>query len=1312
MNDLKTISKNDLPLESMQFDRLREIGLERIQALSKNIWTDYNLHDPGVTTLETLCYAITDLGYRLTFEMQDLLANDPETEGDVDFKNFYTARQILHNAPVTLKDFRKLLMDVAVVADGEILGIKNAWVMPATDSEMKLYVDKVKEKLDYSPTVTDEDGFFVKGLYNFLFEFDQSIKHGDLNSNALSGTYVVRDFIDPLLDGVEIRITIHFPRWDDVGVDFNNDPSIISNIKSLKLEFDELPTGYLLWNSNIDGSAVTLKGIKTIAGVPVDIPDLNQLNDAIDHFIFTHPKGVVQQYKSKIAIIKSIIRKAGDRLNDNRPLCEDYFNSRALKVEGIAICGDIEIDPFADAATVAAKIYFEISRFLSPDVYFYSLPDMKAKGKSTEDIFDGPALEHGFIDDDELDASEQKCTIRVSDIIQIIMDTEIDGKKVVRSVSGLQLANFPEDDDGAIAQKSVKWCLSLAVDQFYVPRLSTNGSNLSFYKSSLPFAFDQDDMQVKLNKLFSAARKRYPANPVLDRSLPIGNWRETTDYSSIQQDFPLVYGVGIEGIPNLPKDEAARQERLTNAKQFKGFLSFFDQLLYGYLQQVNGLKSLFSLNQELDEYDQPLLKRSYFSEPLNSELNEVVPNAKDQEIFTSDYATKLQAITESKGEFEERKNRFLDHLLARFCEQFSDYALIAYTIDGQKAGAELIKDKLSFLNAYPEISRNRGKAFNYKNELCWFYQNVSGYEKRVSSLLGIDPKKVDDLHFSASFRILKGVVNWTIDTKVGSKIHFQGASSFIDERSAKAEMEKMICAGVHPNNYKIVPGAATNKYKVVLFDDLVAENTIAVSKNTALSITTAKALINDHILLCSNELYHHNLSNRKNLTPPIRSYFEILSHTVVTTTNPYLHKIKYQLFDKPKEDPNRKVILKGDLEGPEVRGLDDAETTHNTEETLLWKLIRFAADEDYYRFEPQNIINYEPNYHFEVFDIYGNTIGKHQEKNYNRPLAEIIEDSAFTPALRVVDSLSNNGTYTVKNTVASGPNIKIEINETFPNNYPDGKICFTETFDALISDNGRELVFDNIDLTSRIDVGDKMTFVKSPVILNDFKVLKITFDNNQTTIVSSIVLNHKGDAKILINKYFNIKSISPKTVIIRAGQEKTAVQKMVHFFNRVFIDREGIHLIEHLLLRPKMQFYDKLLNIHTDVDCEQCKISDTYSFVMTAVLPYWPDRFRDRNFRLFIEKTLREESPAHITMNICWVSPLQMSQFEKAYKNWLMQINTPSIDDANRVKALDDFMNIIQHLRSVYPSGKLHSCNENEAQKNTLILNQTNIGIF
>ena len=37
-------------------------------------WSDFNTHDPGITILEALCYAITDLAYRTSLPIPDLIA--------------------------------------------------------------------------------------------------------------------------------------------------------------------------------------------------------------------------------------------------------------------------------------------------------------------------------------------------------------------------------------------------------------------------------------------------------------------------------------------------------------------------------------------------------------------------------------------------------------------------------------------------------------------------------------------------------------------------------------------------------------------------------------------------------------------------------------------------------------------------------------------------------------------------------------------------------------------------------------------------------------------------------------------------------------------------------------------------------------------------------------------------------------------------------------------------------------------------------------------------------------------------------------
>ena len=112
MPDYPSISKQQPAFpEYLNFQVLRDIGIERLQALSSDLWTDYNLHDPGVTILEVLCYAITDLGYRNNLDIQDLLALNPQDSSRRE-NNFFTPDEILTCNPVTDLDLRKRIIDI------------------------------------------------------------------------------------------------------------------------------------------------------------------------------------------------------------------------------------------------------------------------------------------------------------------------------------------------------------------------------------------------------------------------------------------------------------------------------------------------------------------------------------------------------------------------------------------------------------------------------------------------------------------------------------------------------------------------------------------------------------------------------------------------------------------------------------------------------------------------------------------------------------------------------------------------------------------------------------------------------------------------------------------------------------------------------------------------------------------------------------------------------------------------------------------------------------------------------------------------
>jgi hypothetical protein len=58
----------------LDYNFLRREGIRHLERLAGPLWTDFNLHDPGITILEQLCYALTDLSYRIAYDLKDLLA--------------------------------------------------------------------------------------------------------------------------------------------------------------------------------------------------------------------------------------------------------------------------------------------------------------------------------------------------------------------------------------------------------------------------------------------------------------------------------------------------------------------------------------------------------------------------------------------------------------------------------------------------------------------------------------------------------------------------------------------------------------------------------------------------------------------------------------------------------------------------------------------------------------------------------------------------------------------------------------------------------------------------------------------------------------------------------------------------------------------------------------------------------------------------------------------------------------------------------------------------------------------------------------
>ena len=114
--DRKSISSQ------LEYDKLLSLGIKSIQKYSGEQWTDFNLHDPGVTILECLCFALTDLSYRTGFDLEDILTKE-DGSIDRDKNSFFTRKEILSTNPVIINDFRKLIID-------RVPEIYNVWLEP------------------------------------------------------------------------------------------------------------------------------------------------------------------------------------------------------------------------------------------------------------------------------------------------------------------------------------------------------------------------------------------------------------------------------------------------------------------------------------------------------------------------------------------------------------------------------------------------------------------------------------------------------------------------------------------------------------------------------------------------------------------------------------------------------------------------------------------------------------------------------------------------------------------------------------------------------------------------------------------------------------------------------------------------------------------------------------------------------------------------------------------------------------------------------------------------------------------------------
>ncbi|MBD2095620.1 hypothetical protein H6F90_10685 [Trichocoleus sp. FACHB-591] len=647
-----SISKqNPVFPEYLDFEKLRAIGIAHLQQMSGKLWTDYNLHDPGVTILEVLCYAVTELGYRNNLDIQDLLAKAPAQVSQEE-DNFFTPDQILTCNPVTELDLRKCLLNIK--------GVRNAWIKPYENYHLVFSPQKQWEvRLEPPPQGTDG-------------EKPQALPEAEGAQNSQSG---------PWLQGLYTVL-------------LDLEPPIY---------FDACGQPY-----------------QPLSGI------LNEVKAALNRY---------------------------------RNLCEDFHELIVLGEEAIALRGEIELDSSIDANDVLVEIFIQVQGFLAPSIQFHSLQELLDRGKNPAEIFAGrPAAiahhdahdarqnteNHGFIDTEELEDLTLPTQIHTSDLYRIILD--VPGVKAVKKLSIQSYIN------GLAQSPEQSWSLNLAVN--FRPVLELEQYNLALLKGGLPAPIDQEKVKRHYQQKKFASLKAYRNESDLDLSIPHGtHYPDLATHYSIHHDFPLTYGISEDGLP-----ETASSLRKAQAKQLKGYLVFFDQMLANYLKQLSHVRDLFSWKEQISWKGQNDGNRTSFTQVLDFPgAEKILALAELPNDETSAESFKLPedwdeqtrqpflAFLEEKIEDEntalERRNRFLDHILARFAESFTDYVLLNYRLNGGLSNADsitrVIQDKAKFLQDYPQLSRDRFRAANVSCQNTQHRCYTSGLEQRIARLLGI-----------------------------------------------------------------------------------------------------------------------------------------------------------------------------------------------------------------------------------------------------------------------------------------------------------------------------------------------------------------------------------------------------------------------------------------------------------------------------------------------------------------------------------------------------------------------------------------------
>ena len=400
----------------------------------------------------------------------------------------------------------------------------------------------------------------------------------------------------------------------------------------------------------------------------------------------------------------------------HRNLGEDVRSIRVLRPVRITVKAEVNILEMPAPEAILAGILFNVANFLAPELRRQSLKSLVDAGVPPSEIFDGPLLHNGFIANQQLQPKAE--TIPVQDIVRVIARSA--GVASLRGVK-IRVANdsraYSGNDLAPVPRRSI-----LQLDTR--PNGKCSSFSIKLFRNGIEIQPNPARVEREFARLWADQRRIYPLGRRTRRvcRLSQGKYHDVTRYYSIQNQYTNVYGINAYGVAG-----DATAARKAQAKQLKGYLLVYDQLMANFFAQLAHVRDLFSTAEDAPS--------TYFYQYLDRAVPNIEPLLVGGE---EGYRRGLPEIVQGQGSFVARRSRFLDFLLALYGEDLDCTSVWDLTPCGEEdadTGERLMRAKRALLRHLTASTHNRGRGFDYLERPS--RGNVAGLEIKSRIQLGM-----------------------------------------------------------------------------------------------------------------------------------------------------------------------------------------------------------------------------------------------------------------------------------------------------------------------------------------------------------------------------------------------------------------------------------------------------------------------------------------------------------------------------------------------------------------------------------------------